>query len=196
MGNKKNNKNIEEDAILNSLGLLDNNEQELFDEKLNMATEEEKKTVSEYNNIISLLPLMMYNSDMELFPSKKVKENLMNRISSGKSAMSKSKSFSFVFDKENDWVQHPLQGIKVKQLSQDVNKGYTILLMKVAAGVQYPPHHHTGAEECYVIEGDLHAEGKSLGPGDFHHADGGTDHNPLFTIGGCTVLLVVDSADY
>ncbi|MCY7363196.1 MAG: hypothetical protein LH629_14190, partial [Ignavibacteria bacterium] len=57
-------------------------------------------------------------------------------------------------------------------------------------------HHHSGAEECYVISGDVYAQGTVLGPGDFHHAEGGSDHEMLYTKNGCTLLLVVEPKDY
>jgi hypothetical protein len=65
-----------------------------------------------------------------------------------------------------------------------------------APGVRFPPHHHTGDEECYVISGSLIACGRRLVAGDFHHAEGGSDHGELFTEEGCRVLLVVPPEDY
>ena len=49
------------------------------------------------------------------------------------------------------------------------------LLLDVAPGTRFPPHHHGGAEECYVISGSLYACGKKIYAGDFHHADGETE---------------------
>lgn len=58
----------------------------------------------------------------------------------------------------------------------------------------YAEHDHLGAEEMYVLTGDLQSEGRSLGPGDFVHAEAGTHHRPLRSIGGCTALMVVSRA--
>jgi hypothetical protein len=38
--------------------------------------------------------------------------------------------------------------------------------------------------------------GRRLVAGDFHHAEGGSDHGELFTEEGCRVLLVVPPEDY
>ena len=47
-----------------------------------------------------------------------------------------------------------------------------------------------------MISGTLTACGRTIGAGDFHHADGDTDHGELFTETGCRVLLVVPPEDY
>lgn len=66
-----------------------------------------------------------------------------------------------------------------------------MLLVEIGPGVAYPEHDHEGAEEMYVLSGDLRTEGRSLGPGDFLHADAGSHHRELRSIGGCTALMVV-----
>jgi len=47
-----------------------------------------------------------------------------------------------------------------------------------------------------VLSGSLFTCGRRLGPGDFVHADGQTDHDELFTEEGCQVLLVVPPEEY
>ena len=69
-------------------------------------------------------------------------------------------------------------------------------LIVVSPGAVFPSHHHGADEECYVISGSLIACGRTIGPGDFHHADGGSDHGELRTDTGCRVLLVVEPEDY
>ena len=71
-----------------------------------------------------------------------------------------------------------------------------MLLLDVAAGSRFPEHHHNSDEECYVLSGSLYACGRKIGPGDFHHADAGSDHGELWTEDGCRVLLVVAPDDY
>jgi hypothetical protein len=55
---------------------------------------------------------------------------------------------------------------------------------------------HTGPEECYVIRGSLVVEGQLLRAGDFHHAEGASDHDALHTDEGVEVLLVAAASDY
>ena len=104
--------------------------------------------------------------------------------------------FSFRFAPEDDWRPHPVPGIRMKVLAVNRRFGYATLLLDVAPGTRFPAHHHDGDEECYVISGTVFTLGRRLGPGDFLHADAGTDHGELWTDEGARVLLVVPSEDY
>jgi anti-sigma factor ChrR (cupin superfamily) len=94
------------------------------------------------------------------------------------------------------WFTHPLPGIRMKVLAVSRSRGVATLLIDAAPGARFPEHHHNGDEECYVISGDVNTLGRRLGPGDFLHADEGTDHGELFTETGALVLLVVRPQDY
>jgi anti-sigma factor ChrR (cupin superfamily) len=96
----------------------------------------------------------------------------------------------------DDWFDHPLPGIRMKVLAVNPERTRATLLIDAVPGARFPPHHHNGDEECYVVSGDVHTLGRTLGPGDFLHADSGTDHGELFTVGGAVVLLVVHPEDY
>lgn len=183
---------MQKDAVLNSLGLLYEDEKKMFESSVKQYTDEDKKIISEFNNLAALLPMMLNDTGKNISLSPDVKKDLMKKIE----LKNYKNNFEFIYGNSGDWFQHPVEGIKVKQLAVNHEKNYVMLLMKVAAGTQYPPHHHSGAEECYVIDGDLYAQGQLLGPGDFHHAEGGSDHEPLYTERGCTLLLVVDPEDY
>ncbi len=143
-----------------------------------------------------MFPQILFHSFKEISPSAEVKEKLFERIKDKRISQAKA-GFEFILSDSDDWVPHPeVDGVKVKRLAVNPEKGYLMMLMKAAAGTVYPSHHHSGSEECYVLEGDLYAQGKILGPGDFHHAEGGSDHEPLHSKNGCTLLLVVDPKDY
>jgi anti-sigma factor ChrR (cupin superfamily) len=106
------------------------------------------------------------------------------------------KGFSFRYSTEGDWLPHPVPGIRFKVLALNRDRGYATLLLDVAPGTVFPPHHHAAAEECYVVSGSLTTCGRRIHAGDFLHADGDTDHGPLSTDTGCRVLLVVPPEDY
>jgi hypothetical protein len=55
-------------------------------------------------------------------------------------------------------------------------------------------HRQTGPEDCDVIKGSLVIEGRLLRTGDFHHAEGDSDHEELRTDEGVEVLLVATPA--
>ena len=103
--------------------------------------------------------------------------------------------FAFSMAASDKWFPHPVPGIRMRILSVNRDNGYATLLLEAAPGTRFPAHHHVGAEECYVVSGAVYTCGRRLGPGDFVHADGGTDHEELWTDVGAQVILVVPPDD-
>ena len=99
--------------------------------------------------------------------------------------------FSLRLASDDDWQPHAVRGIRMKVLSVDRQAGRATLLLDVAPGTRFPAHHHSGAEECYVLTGSVHTCGRRLESGDFVGAAAGTDHAELWTDEGCSVLLIV-----
>lgn len=133
----------------------------------------------------------------EAAPRPEVKARLMARIRAlADEVPALPEGFAFVFDADGGWLPHPVPGIQVKLLGFNRQSRYVTLLLDVEPGARFPPHHHSGAEECYVISGTLVSYGRTIGPGDFLHADADTDHEELRTETGCRVLLVVPADDY
>lgn len=125
-------------------------------------------------------------------PGADVKARLMARLGN---APGLPKGFALSPASEG-WFAHPLPGIRMKVLAINRSRDAATLLIDAAPGARFPPHHHNGDEECYVISGDVNTLGRRLGPGDFLHADEGTDHGELSTETGALVLLVVRPQDY
>ena len=125
-------------------------------------------------------------------PRPEVKQQLMARLR----RPPLPSGFSVRYGADADWLPHPVPGIRMKVLSLNQERGYATLLLDVAPGTRFPEHHHTGAEECYVLSGSLYTCDRRLQAGDFVHADGDTDHGELWTEEGCQVLLVVPPEDY
>jgi quercetin dioxygenase-like cupin family protein len=96
-------------------------------------------------------------------------------------------------DDAADWKPLPVPGAWIKVLSVDLDRGYAVLLGRLAAGARYPAHTHHGAEDLYLLSGDLHVGDRVLQPGDFHHSDAGTSHGENHSIQGCTLLAVVST---
>jgi anti-sigma factor ChrR (cupin superfamily) len=68
----------------------------------------------------------------------------------------------------------------MRVLALNKSRGYATLLFDVAPGTHFPPHHHGGAEECYVVSGSpVHRAVGVWTRGDFVHADADTDHGEL-----------------
>ena len=97
---------------------------------------------------------------------------------------------------EGVWNDSPLPGITVKILAIDKPRNMVTLLLKGEPGARYPSHHHSTCEECYILSGSVVIEGRVLRAGDFHHAEGDTDHGEIYTVEGAEVLLVGAITDY
>ena len=144
--------------------------------------------------IDDLIALTLARAADQGVPRPEVKDRLMARLRRTEEPV--PAGFSFRLASENDWLPHPVPGIRMKVLALNRERGYVTLLLDVAPGSRFPPHHHGGDEECYVLSGSLIACGRRIEAGDFHHADAGSDHGELRTDEGCRVLLVVQPEDY
>lgn len=89
------------------------------------------------------------------------------------------------------WLPSPLPNSRFKLLSAGPHQDYIVLLIELGPGARYPEHRHEGPEEMLVLSGDLQSEGRSLGPGEFLHAEPGSHHHELSSINGCRALMVV-----
>jgi anti-sigma factor ChrR (cupin superfamily) len=94
-----------------------------------------------------------------------------------------------------DWKPLPVPGTYIKLLSLEPERGYAVLMGKLDPGARYPAHINAGPEDFYILTGDLHIGDTELKAGDFHHADGGSQHEENFSIGGCTLLAVLTTDD-
>jgi hypothetical protein len=194
---------FEELATLDAVGALDVDEQARFEQALTTAPASVRAEVATLREAMASFAVTLVESDdgpepgLALEgPSPAVKDRLLAQLGITGDAPPVPEGFAFRFADEDDWVAHAVPGIRLKMLSVNRERGYATLLMDVAPGARFPPHHHGGAEECYVISGSVFACGRRLVAGDFHHADAGSDHEELWTDVGCRVLLVVDPRDY
>lgn len=96
---------------------------------------------------------------------------------------------------QTGWKQLPVPGAWIKLLSLEKARGYAVLMGRLDAGARYPAHVNAGPEDFLVLTGDLHIGGRRMGPGDFHHADGGSQHAENFSVEGCTLISVLTTDD-
>jgi anti-sigma factor ChrR (cupin superfamily) len=191
---------LEELVALDAVGALDEAGQAELHGWLAVVDERTRRHVASLYRVAAALPATLADRG----PSPLVRERLMahaTRTAGGSSVAAPvqppmpSPGLSFVLADEG-WLEHPVAGIRFKILSVDHTKNLATLLIKAAPGTVYPAHHHSAPEGCFVIDGDVEVAGRQLGPGDFHLAQGDTDHDPLRTEHGATVLLVCAASDY
>ena len=121
-------------------------------------------------------------------PSPGVRDALLARVT--------QPSNHTITSTDGEWVETALPGLRMKILAIDRARDRVTMLLKGEPGARYPAHHHSGPEECYVIRGSATVEGRLLRAGDFHHAEGDSDHAELWTEEGVEVLLVASASDY
>jgi quercetin dioxygenase-like cupin family protein len=177
-------------AALDAAGALSPDERRAFERALGAAPADVRAEVAASREAAAAIA---EGCSAEIAPSPNVRERLMSRID--ETVRSVPSGFSFRFAQDNDWVAHPVPGIRMKVLAMSRRGGYATLLLDVEPGARFPAHHHTGAEECYVISGSLFTCGRRISAGDFLHADADTDHGEIWTEEGCRVLIVVASED-
>ena len=120
-------------------------------------------------------------------PSPGVRDALLARIA--------APSNHTITAAEGAWVE-TVPGVRMKILAIDRARDQATMLLKGEPGARFPAHRHSGPEECYVISGSLIVEGRVLRAGDFHHAEGDSDHGEAWTDEGVEVLLVASASDY
>jgi len=90
------------------------------------------------------------------------------------------------------WKETGIPGLTRRMLFADRVNNRLTLVLRMMPGGRYPAHHHTGIEEVFILEGDLHAEGGSvLRAGDYQRNEAGSKHVEQWTVAGCTALLIV-----
>ncbi len=90
---------------------------------------------------------------------------------------------TYVKPQDIEWAPTPFEGISIKVLYEDKEKGETTCLLRWAPGACLPMHKHAAIEQSYVIEGSFRdhdgicraGEYVWRQPGSFHetHSDEG-----------------------
>ena len=101
---------------------------------------------------------------------------------------------------EARWADEPewrevAPGISTKLLAHDETTGRVSMLVRLAPGIDYPPHRHAGVEELHLLDGELWIEDRKLYPGDYNRAEPGTSDSRVWSETGCTCVLVTSSGD-
>ncbi len=171
-------------ALADAIGALDPDERRELEARLAALPPEVRTDVAH-----------LYDASVELAasaggeaPSPGVRDALLARIA--------APSNHTIAATEGEWTETAVPRVRMKILAIDRTRDRVTMLIKGEPGARYPAHRHSGPEECYVIRGSLVVEGRLLRAGDFHHAEGDSDHGELWTDEGVEVLLVASASDY
>jgi len=183
-------------TALASLGALTATQKRELDRRRRSASARERTAASVYQELPAVLAAGA--------PAHAVPTQLKSKILAAIGEPPKSKlavarnvgSFLSASD-TSAWRDHAVKGVRYRVLSVNSTANYAVTLYELAPGAVFPEHKHAGgAEECYVLTGDFHVDGRELHAGDFHHALAGTEHGESITENGCTLLVIAPAADY
>lgn len=93
------------------------------------------------------------------------------------------------------WEATSIEGIQARKLFVDVENDRVTMLVRMRAGTAFPGHRHAGAEECYVLSGDLRFDEHVMRAGDYQFCPAGSSHSIQSTEEGCLLLLVSSRHD-
>jgi anti-sigma factor ChrR (cupin superfamily) len=95
---------------------------------------------------------------------------------------------------EAEW-EEVAPGIFCQLLATDTGQHRVSMLVRLAPGVEYPPHRHAGVEELHLLHGELWIDERKLYPGDYIRAEPGTEDERVWSETGCTCVLVTSPLD-
>jgi anti-sigma factor ChrR (cupin superfamily) len=74
-------------------------------------------------------------------------------------------------------------------------KDVVSMLVRLDAGVDYPPHRHAGVEELYLLDGELWIDERKLYAGAYNRAEPGTSDRRVWSEAGCSCVLITSTRD-
>lgn len=126
-----------------------------------------------------------------LRPSPLLWDRLVERISSSEQQPVPEQKVQL---QEPEWEQ-VAPGIHCKLLASNRAQNRVSMLVRLAPGVEYPPHTHAGTEELHLLHGELWIDDRKLYPGDYNRAEPGTADQRVWSNTGCTCVLITSPSD-
>lgn len=184
----KHSEEFENLAVAFALGAISANEMARLSDLVKHGDAENKKTLAELKRVTQALAL---TAEAQAEPSPAVKDRLMKSLNDSQAVVLQPE-FSIVRENEGQW-QIMVPGVSFKNLFNNPAVGSSTMLMRMTAGSILPSHHHDHIEELYVIEGDCYSAGQRLTAGDYHRAEGDSEHGTTFTEHGCLMIVHTSS---
>ena len=127
-----------------------------------------------------------------LRPAASLQGRLAQRIAAETGAKS-------VLPPARQWVEPEWEevapGISCKLLASDAEKDRVSMLVRLAPGVEYPPHTHAGVEELHLLDGELWIDDRKLYAGDYNRGEPGMSDKRVWSETGCTCVLITSTRD-
>ena len=84
-------------------------------------------------------------------PGAALRDRIMARVLADEPSVPAGFAFSMAASDSGCRTRSPASGCGCCRVNRE--SGYATLLLDVKPGTRFPPHHHAGAEECYVVSG-------------------------------------------
>ena len=128
----------------------------------------------------------------ELLPATQLWDRVVERIATASEERPATLAHSRWI--EPQW-EEVAQGIACKVLASDAQRDRISMLVRLAPGIEYPPHEHAGVEELHLLDGELWIDDRKLYPGDYNRAEPGTSDARVWSETGCTCVLITSPSD-
>ncbi|WHZ24466.1 MAG: hypothetical protein OJF47_003578 [Nitrospira sp.] len=96
---------------------------------------------------------------------------------------------------EGTWLPGPAEGVTVKPLFNDPERGTATYLVRAEPGSRLPRHRHVTADQTFLLEGDGRMGTLVIEAGDFYRAEPGTVHEVSWTDRGCFCLTMASISE-
>ncbi len=174
-------------SALYALGALEHEEARAYEHHLAEGCESCATEVEEFGATCFALA----QAAPEAAPPEAARERLLSRVSAETRRPSANASDLLVVRAgEGEWFETEDSGVFVKLLYADRERETVTTLVRMSPGSRIPRHRHRGAEQCFVLEGDVSSGPHTLGAGDFNCAPAGSIHDELSSDGGALLLII------
>ncbi len=168
------------------LGMMTPDEEVAFEHSLAKSTADHPE-LKEANEALTAMYEHL-SKDMPR-PSKQIKKKLLDQVTEKVSMADDFDPEAFILRAgDAKWVDTNIPGIEFKILYKSEDDR-TMLIARFAPGASLPSHRRLGTEECLVLSGDFWADGHKLTAGDFIAGLEGNEPDPVYSEGGCELLL-------
>lgn len=185
-------------ALRHALGELDGTERTQFETCMDCPHSRAASLVAGYREVIADVSTA---AAVPSTPRGEVKEQVMSEIRSrhftARHAAALPHAVSSAIARSTSdlpWMPTPYRGVRMREISPGPD--HAILMLECAPGAAFPEHDHAGTEDVYILSGDARLGTRTLQAGDFLHAEAGTHHEAMITVGGCQALIITSRKNY
>lgn len=179
---------VRERAALYALGALDADAAHAFESHLAAGCDTCNEELLTFRAVADDLAYLAPGQ----LPRPQVRTRVLERIAAESPEASQpvfeKQGLLFTRSAQLPWAPGAVDGIEVKLLHHDTQRGMKTALVRMEPGSALPPHRHADVEEVYLIDGDLLVGDVLMRAGDYCRGEAGTLHHDITTNGGCLFL--------